>query len=536
MEHWGTAGLVLGAGLICAGAAEAWVMDAPHVATGFMAHIMCSAAFVSGLDPYRVSDETRRVMPGVGLIGWALTPSVDRGRREVTVRLMGLAQSRAVFRDGMGCYVDNGGTPPSRPASAAAVPPALLPAIAGPDIVAPTNPALAAALDHAFGEDRDPLRQTKAVLVLKRGRIVAERYAPGYGIDTPLPGWSMTKSVTNALVGILVRQGRLVLRGPVPVAAWQAPGDPRGRITADQLLRHTAGLALGNSLTATLASAADPVNRMKYVEPDMAAFAERAQLRAAPGTTWTYSDGNYLILSRLIRDATGGHAADVDAFARRELFGPLGMEHVTQELDVTGTPEGASQMFAPARAWARFGQLYLNDGMAGSRRILPEGWVAYSTEPTPGAWVGYGAGFWTNLDDSEGARGRIAWGMPPDAFHARGQFGQYVVVVPSEQLVIVRLGISGGGGDPEGTSRLVDEVVAATHGRGADTQGSAGSGRPPCPSPACPRPSCPSCRARPAFARVSRPRAAGAAPRHAPVADRDDAPYCDAAPHGRGDS
>jgi hypothetical protein len=132
-------------------------------------------------------------------------------------------------------------------------------------------------------------------------------------------------------------------------------------------------------------------------------------------------------------DAVGasGTAADVMQFARRELFEPLGMRNVTLEFDATGTPEGSTQMLAPARDWARFGELYLNEGVVGGRRILPEGWMRYSASLTPGAWVGMGAGFWTNLGDSKGSRYRTGLGMPRDAFYASGVMGQYVIIVPS---------------------------------------------------------------------------------------------------------
>ena len=153
-------------------------------------------------------------------------------------------------------------------------------------------------------------------------------------------------------------------------------------------------------------------------------------------------------------------------FARTELFDPLGMHNVTLEFDAAGTPEGSSQMLAPARDWARFGLLYLNDGVVGGKRILPEGWVNYSASPTPNAWVGYGAGFWTNLGDSFGATYRIEHGWPRDAFFAKGTIGQYVIVIPSERLVIVRLGRSPNWPpDADGVFDLVSDVVAATGGK-----------------------------------------------------------------------
>jgi len=440
--------------------------DAPRIATGFLAHTLCSETFVSGLDPDQVFSETTAAMPGVGLIAWAFDYRIDREARQVMATLFGGGQSRAVYRGGLGCYLAHGeeAVDVSLPSAANDVQRALLPEIAGPSLVVPSNPDIALALDSAFAEpDLPPLRHTKAVVVLKDGHVLAERYALGYGIDTPILGWSATKSVISALTGILVRQGRLSIDAPVPVAAWQSPGDPRHAITIDHLLRHTSGLAMGSSLAASLASTLEPVNRMKYVERDMAGFAESSSLETPPGTAWNYHDGNYIILSRLIRDAVGGRPADVLRFARQELFDPLGMHCVTLEFDATGTPNGASQMLASARDWARFGMLYLDDGVVGGKRILPEGWVKYSASPTPNAWVGYGAGFWTNQGDSYGAKYRIEHGWPRDAFLAKGTMGQYVIVIPSERLVIVRLGISPNWPpEADGAFQLVSDVVAAT--------------------------------------------------------------------------
>jgi len=150
-------------------------------------------------------------------------------------------------------------------------------------------------------------------------------------------------------------------------------------------------------------------------------------------------------------------------FARSELFDPLGMHNVTFEFDGAGTPEGSSQMLASARDWARFGLLYLGDGVVGGRRILPEGWVNYSASPTPSAWVGIGAGFWSNRGDSFGANYRSGHGMPRDAFFAKGTLGQYVIIIPSERLVIVRLGRSPNRPpEADGVLQLVSDVIAAT--------------------------------------------------------------------------
>ncbi|CCD96809.1 putative Beta-lactamase family protein; 6-aminohexanoate-dimer hydrolase [Bradyrhizobium sp. ORS 375] len=449
---------------LAVGAARA--RDVPEVATGFIASTVCSETFVSNQDPDRVLSETRAAMPGAGLLTWAMDVRVDRAARDVTVSLLGLGRSHAVYRDGLGCHMDHGEAqdwPTFRPSPPQ---PALLPEIAAKRVVAPATPELAAALDRAFAEpDTPPFRRTHAVVVLKDGKVIAERYAPGFTLDTPLLGFSATKSMTATLIGILVRQGKLALHAPAPVAAWRDDKDPRHAITVDHLLRHTAGLALGSSLQASLLSALEPVNRMKFVESDRAAFAESMPLETAPGAVSNYHDGNTVILSHLIRDAAGGSAADVLRFAQRELFDPLGMRNVTIEFDAAGTPEGSSQMLATARDWARLGQLYLDDGVVAGRRILPAGWVDYVATPTPGAFVGLGAGFWTNRGDSFGANYRISHGWPRDAFFAKGTLGQYVVMIPSERLVIARFGRTvNWPPEIDGVAQLVSDVMAATRG------------------------------------------------------------------------
>lgn len=456
--------------IACAGLAlgVARARDVPKVATGFIADTLCAETFVSGLDPKRNLAETTDAMPGVGLLTWAMDFQVDRVHKDVTVTLFGIGRSHAVYREGLGCTLEHG-----RGIADVALPPddkqaALLPEIAGPELVPPQSEGLSAALDRAFTEPaQPPYRRTRAIVVMKAGRIIAERYADGIGPETQLLGFSMTKSVMSALTGILVRQGKLKLDGPAPVAAWQNPDDPHHAITIDQLLRHTAGIALGSSLQASLGSALEPVNAMKFAEDDMAAYAESVPLATAPGTVWNYHDGNTIILAHLIRNAAGGKPADALAFARRELFAPLGMRHVTLQLDGAGTIEGASNMLASARDWARFGQLYLDDGVAGGKRILPERWVNYSATATPNAWVGIGAGFWTNQGDSFGAKFRVEHGWPRDAFFAKGTIGQYAIVIPSERLVIVRLGRSPNAPpQADGVFDLVRDVVATTREKG----------------------------------------------------------------------
>ncbi|HUM18013.1 MAG TPA: serine hydrolase [Candidatus Nitrosotalea sp.] len=436
-----------------------------RVATGLVSHTLCSDTFVAGLDPTRTVTETFHAMPGIRLLMPLMRYHVDRARREVRATVAGLFESRAAYRPGMGCTLVSSGEAHAAPPASAPSPGDGAPRlrdIAGPAAVEPADERLRSALDRAFADPPGaPARATKAVVVVHDDRIVAERYAPGYGIDTPLLGWSMTKSVVNALIGILVRQGRLSLAGPAPVPAWRDPSDPRHAITVEQLMRMTSGLALDETNNGF-----DPSSRMLFTEPDMAGFAERAALLAPPGTRYHYSSPSTIILSRIIRDAVGGRAEDVVRFADRELFGPLGMRRVTLEFDGVGTPVGSSYMYATARDWARFGLLYAHAGVVGGVRILPEGWVDYSASWTPGSRDGYGAGFFTNRGASEFGPLRIRGGMPPGSFFASGTQGQRIVVAPAERLVVVRLGRSQDWEtfDIRGLIRLVADANAVVNG------------------------------------------------------------------------
>ena len=416
------------AGVLLGVAWAGWRPDrAIRVATGFVSHTLCYGAFISGQDPDAVYSESVLWKGEIRAVSWALRYSVDHSRREVLTTFAGGFASLAVYRDDLGCLVVRGDPPPIPERRALPDLSASLarPAITGPLEAPIRSEAFEKALNRAFdGSEAGGDAGTKAVVIMHDGRVVAERYAPGYGADTRMMGFSMTKSVTSALVGILVRQGRLRVDQPAPVDAWRGVGDPRGAITVDHLLRMTSGLALDEALTGF-----DPVARMLLLERDMFAFAARAGLEVLPGTRWRYTSGNSMILSRMLRDAAGGRAEDFSAFARRELLDPLRLTSVKFGFDATGTPVGSSYLFATGRDWARFGLLYLNDGVVDGRRILPEGWVRYSTTRTLDS--DYGAGFWLAPRD---------WRMAPDSYWAGGMAGQYVMVVPSERLVIVRLG------------------------------------------------------------------------------------------------
>ncbi|MGA3055260.1 MAG: serine hydrolase [Candidatus Korobacteraceae bacterium] len=430
--------------------------------TGVVSQILCSGVFVSGLDPDLLYAEAVKPIPGQTLLAKRLRYNVDKAARQITTTWAGAFKSSAVYRDGFGCMLLHGDEPKDAgigvtPVSATGVLSAAEPATRLE--VQPPSPKLELALNRAFAEpSHPPYSRVKAVVILHDGKLVAERYAPGYSADTPILGYSLAKSVTNALIGILVRQKKLSVEQRAPVPEWNNPSDPRHNITIDQLLRMTSGLALEESDTGF-----DPVSRMLFLESDMARYAEHAPLQAAPGSAWDYTSGNTLILSRIVRDAVGGRAQDVVEFARKELFEPLGITTATIEFDATGTPVGCTYVLASARDWARLGMLYLNDGVVNGRRILPEGWVNYSAAPTLD--TDYGAGFWTNRGSHGNAEARIRAGMPEDSFYGSGNLGQRIVIIPSAGLVIVRLGLTHSPDfDIKGLLRLVADTSSALKG------------------------------------------------------------------------
>ena len=456
-------------GLMVAGVLIAAVLAVPgviyrpdhaiHAATGSVADALCAKTFVSGLDPQASFAEIME-RPGIRRLRFAMRYRIDRTARTVDVSMAGLLATRAVSHEGLGCVRVQGAREPyvlridlealKKPKA-----PPLLPEIAGPAVVDPSDPALKAALDHVFEEPAGPpFRRTKAVVVVRDGRVIAERYAPGIGIDTPLPSFSMTKSVVNALLGIMTQQGLTSPSLPAPIPEWHGANDPRREIEVGHLMRMTSGLALDET--------DDPLNpsEQMFQHDDMARFAANALLIAEPGTRWAYSSASTQILARIIREAVGGPEQTL-TYAWRELFDPLDMRSVTLAFDGSGTLQGANNMLASARDWARFGLLYLHDGEIGGRHILHQEWVDYSVWATLD--TDYAAGFWTNRSENPHARGRVQLGIPRDAYYASGNLGQRCVIIPSQRMVVVRMSDAvDPTGDISGLARLIREVIEAT--------------------------------------------------------------------------
>jgi CubicO group peptidase (beta-lactamase class C family) len=427
-------------GVVLVAAACGWAALRPdralRVGAGVAAHHVCSMVFIGGQDPKRTYDEL--VVPMIGEVaGRLLSVHVSPETQSVEVSSPLRPLARASFTRGYGCRLDLPGNLPL-----AAEPPAdsrtpLDDDFAPDEAVKTREPAVASALDRVFEERAgEPLKRVKAVVVVKDGVVVAERYADGFDVHTPLISFSVAKSFTNALLGMLVNEGKLRVDRPLDAPEWQQPGDPRAAITVEDLMRMRSGLAAEEA-----ESAFSPVAQMEFLHGDMAGFAAAQPAKEPPGRTFEYTSANTILLDRKLGELIGGGAAGVRDFARNQLFRRLGMHEVTMEVDGTGTFVGSTYVYASARDYAKFGLLYLNDGVAPTgERLLPRGWVAWSRTSTLGA--PYGAGFWTNDGPSRPAKWRVEGGFPKDGFFASGTMGQRIYIVPSAHLVITRFGYS----------------------------------------------------------------------------------------------
>ncbi|SNT28258.1 serine hydrolase domain-containing protein [Sphingopyxis indica] len=322
------------------------------------------------------------------------------------------------------------------------------------------DPAIKAKADALF-TDAAAVGETRALLVLRDGRPIYERYGTGFGPDTKLISWSMAKSITAVLTGFLVADGQLSLNAPAPVAAWQRSGDPRGAITLADLLHMSSGLEHveegdpvwnGDTVTMLFGTGAQ----------DMAGFAEAKPAVARPGEVFNYSSSTSVILADILTDAlTPSQGADARREAMREfiqgrLIEPLGMTSLTPEFDARGTMIGGSIMHATARDYARFGEFLRNRGVANGQRLLPESWMDFMLTPSP-TDGGYGGHIWLNRSRPAGV-GPALWPDrgPNDLFACIGHQGQYIIVSPSQRVTIVRLGITRDDQFPSLRSHLAD--------------------------------------------------------------------------------
>jgi CubicO group peptidase (beta-lactamase class C family) len=405
-----------------------WLYLAPpallQVGSGYAAKIVCSNVFIANRDPQEVLAVDVQA-PGHPLLR-LMRVDVDRRARRVDAALVGIiAPSTAVYDSQSGCHVAHGGHGPKPKGEVSAPPTQKEPDLLWPDgAKVESDETLAGVVsDRALTGSG-----MRAVVVVKDGRIVAERYGDGFSSDTPLLGWSMTKTVNAAIIGRLAREGRLDLNASHLFPQWE--GDRRSAIRIADLLAMESGLAF-NENYGTVAD----VTRMLFLEPDMARFAAGLPLEAEVGSRFSYSSGTSVLLARIWMDRIGNAAAAM-AYPRQALFDPLGMTSAVLEADEAGTFVASSHMYASARDWARFGLLLADDGVWKGQRLLPEGFVVQMHAPNRTSGGRYSR-MQTWLPAAEA-------GLPADAFILSGHDGQNVYVIPSMDLVILRMGLTPG--------------------------------------------------------------------------------------------
>jgi CubicO group peptidase (beta-lactamase class C family) len=415
-----------------------------HSTAGF-AKILCSAIFITGLDP---ADAAANV-------GFFVSPPEDRAavrdtvidRKTQTVKLtLPSGVTRVAHRYGsQGCIA----LPKDRDSvffTPTVVKPKLPPAATTPwpmgDVISGPWPAevdsakMREAMDVGFGP---PEGMTLALLITYKGRIVGERYGPGIGIHTPLESWSMGKSLTGTLMAILLKRGVYTLEQSAPVPEWQQPGDPRQGIRIMDLMRMSSGLLVRGPSDPDFDPARGYPDHLYFYTGTVNSFeyaASRPQ-EWKPNTVGRYRNSDPVLTNYLIRLAVEKAGEDYHAFPQRNLFDKIGIRDAVMETDPYGNFLTQGYEFLPARDWARLGNLYLQDGVWNGERLLPEGYVSYVKTVAP-AWAAdgnpvYGGGFfWVNGDG--------AWPLPKDAYAMMGAGGQSVRIIPSHGLVVVRIG------------------------------------------------------------------------------------------------
>jgi CubicO group peptidase (beta-lactamase class C family) len=408
--------------------------------SGFGAKNVCSAVFLQKRDAATVIREELGSFPlSLGSF------TVDEKDSSVTGSVWGFAKRKAIYRTGLGSTLVNDVSEGAIRAQQFNLPPGpvinrdsiawpagdrLIDSISPGINIAELNKKVLSLLQEKI--DGEPVH-TRAALVVYDGQIVSEVYAPGYDKNSVMLGWSMSKSLTSALIGVLVKEGRLDIDQPAPVPEWK--NTDRQKITIRHLLQQSSGIDFDE-----IYSSPSEVTRMLFNKGDMAAYTATRQLKHEPGTVFNYSSGNSNILSRIIRHTVG--ESNYAMFPYQSLFYKIGMYSLVLEPDASGTFIGSSYSYATARDFARFGLLYHNHGRWNGDQLLPADWVRKSIEPAPAnKRKNYGFQFWLNGQSVDDPSVRWYPDAPADMFFADGFGGQNIYIIPSKKLVIVRLGL-----------------------------------------------------------------------------------------------
>ena len=436
-----------------------YLRDVQAIASGYVSQTLCTNVLILGRDQAEVEANDLSAKQN------EITTSRIAGATVETIARIGPVSTTtsSVYRPGLGCTILAGRKRENVLAISVGEraetqrPITVWPAV-NTDVPGVNADKLHAAIEASFTESTDDIyktQNTRAVLVHHKGHLLAERYAEGFDGDTPLRGMSMTKSVSATVIGILVGQGRLDIHDPAPIDGWSELSDGRSRVTTHHLLTMTAGFDYKE------ASESDPRNllsTMLYSVPDAAGLAAQTPLRGEPGNSWEYQTVHSVLLQKVARNVIADDQ-QYFRFAKIHLFDKLGMRNSFFQADASGTFIGGASMYASGRDWMKLGLLYLNDGVHQGERILPEGWVGYATTPSQPSLKkrAYGAQIWLNAP----APHQLFPGMPEDAYAFQGHYGQYVIVIPSLELVVVRMGMTFNGEQGFDKQALLRDVVGA---------------------------------------------------------------------------
>lgn len=404
-----------------------------HGLTGFAAKNLASGIFVAGRTQESIEKEDINFFP----VSFS-NNTVDYDNKEVTSRFL-FWKSKAVYNEGLGCTLINDFS--EEAVKKLNYPPLLLPEVnpdtipwpAG-DMLSDTVPSginmqkINETLNQVF-EDTLTYKGTFAVTIVYKDQIVAERYRSDFNPAIRFLSWSMAKSFTNAMVGLLVKEGKVDINSPINRKEWA--DDYRKNITLDNLLQMNSGLEFNENYSKIKLTDA---TTMLLKNGDMGDYAASKKLLVKPDSVWSYSSGSSNIIQDYLRSAIGNDEEYL-SFPRKALFNRTGMRSIIWEPDASGTFVGSSYLYATARDYARFGLLYLHNGNWLGEQLFPDGWVSYTTASADGSDGEYGAQFWLN-------RSGEFKGIPADLFYCDGYDGQYIFIIPSKQLVVVRTGCS----------------------------------------------------------------------------------------------
>jgi CubicO group peptidase (beta-lactamase class C family) len=411
------------------------------------AHHLCSGLWVVGRSYKRSAQQIlEQDIAPFKTFSWEpeFKYEVDSAQQTVTVKAPGVPTRTARYNGDQGCSIMPRGeteihfkpTPVPRNLPDAAKQPWPMGDVdATASIPGVKLDVLNAALDWGMAQSD---QNTRAIVFLYKGRIAGERYAAGWTKDTPQISWSEGKSITATLVGLIVKDGLVSLDDFAPIKEWQKPGDPRGQIRIRHLMNMSSGLdfpylGLNGPQSYTLENKHP---RIYFDGLNVFEHAVNNPQEIPPNTKWRYHNSDPLTLGKIVRDKVEARGENYLTFPQRALFDRIGVRNAVLETDAWGNFIMTGFDYMSARDWARFGLLYLQDGVWQGHRILPEGWTKFVATPAPAdPTLGYGGLFWLN-------RGHAFTGVPEDAYRADGAMGQYTMIVPSKDAVIVRMGPS----------------------------------------------------------------------------------------------